>query len=53
MDALFAHSTTKAAWAQVRRKPLPIHEVHSAPLDVEKDTVSMYEVKADDDDRKE
>lgn len=55
MDALFAKSTTKAAWAQIRRKPLPLDAVGSTPIDMEKDigdaekdNVSTYEVKADD-----
>ena len=51
MDALFAKSTTKAAWAQVRRRPLPIDAVGSTPVDLEKDNVSMYEVKEVDENR--
>ena len=48
MDALFAKSTTKAAWAQVRRKPLPIDAVGATPVDLEKENVSMYEEKRDE-----
>lgn len=52
MDALFAKSTTKAAWAQVRRRPLPIDAVGATPVDLEKDNVSTYEVREVDEQRR-
>lgn len=45
MDALFSKSITKAAWAQVRRKPLPLDPIADDDLDLEKEKAATYEVR--------